>query len=95
MQVAANTRGPALWHLPGNFRRDEDRLADTLEHLPAGRHAFEFRHESWFTRDVYDILRAYGAAEMVERRQAKFEAMGAWREEPVDQPVHGEVPAGA
>ena len=51
-----------LWQLPGNFKRDEDRLADALERLPRGRHCFEFRHQSWFTDDVLAILRAYGAA---------------------------------
>ncbi len=54
--------GPVLWQFPANFRRDEDRLADALAILPAGRHCFEFRHESWFTPDVYDLLRAYDAA---------------------------------
>jgi uncharacterized protein YecE (DUF72 family) len=54
--------GPVLWQLPANFKRDEDRLADALERFPAGRHCFEFRHESWFTEDVFAILRAYGAA---------------------------------
>jgi len=54
--------GPVLWQLPANFKRDEDRLADALEKLPPGRHCFEFRHESWFTDDVFSILRAYGAA---------------------------------
>ena len=54
--------GPVLWQFPANFRRDEDRLNDALARLPEGRHAFEFRHESWFTPDVCDILRAYGAA---------------------------------
>jgi uncharacterized protein YecE (DUF72 family) len=54
--------GPVLWQLPGNFKRDEDRLADALERFPRGRHCFEFRHESWFTEDVFSILRAYGAA---------------------------------
>ena len=54
--------GPVLWQLPGNFKRDEDRLADALERFPPGRHCFEFRHESWFTDDVLSILRAYGAA---------------------------------
>ena len=39
-------------------------------------------------------LRAYPKEKMIERRQAKFEAMGAWREA-ADQPVRGEVPAGA
>src|SRR5438445_1388601 len=47
--------GPILWQLPESFRRDDDRLASALEQLPPGRHCFEFRHESWFTREVYDL----------------------------------------
>jgi uncharacterized protein YecE (DUF72 family) len=54
--------GPIVWQLPPNFRRDDDVLAGALEVLPAGRHCFEFRHESWFTPDVYAALRARGAA---------------------------------
>jgi uncharacterized protein YecE (DUF72 family) len=54
--------GPVLWQLPERFTRDEDRLAGALEILPPGRHCFEFRHESWFTSDVLELLRAYGAA---------------------------------
>jgi uncharacterized protein YecE (DUF72 family) len=54
--------GPVLWQLPGNFRRDDERLASALETLPDGRHCFEFRHESWFTPEVYELLRAYSAA---------------------------------
>jgi uncharacterized protein YecE (DUF72 family) len=54
--------GPVLWQFPANFRRDEDRLAGALALLPRGRHAFEFRHRSWFTDDVFELLRAYGAA---------------------------------
>jgi uncharacterized protein YecE (DUF72 family) len=54
--------GPVLWQFPANFQRDEDRLANALAILPEGRHAFEFRHRSWFTADVYELLRAYGAA---------------------------------
>ncbi len=54
--------GPVLWQLPGNFRRDDDRLAHALGHLPPGRHCFEFRHESWFVEDVYALLRDHGVA---------------------------------
>jgi uncharacterized protein YecE (DUF72 family) len=54
--------GPILWQLPANFHRDDERLAGALEQLPAGRHAFEFRHPSWFAREVYAILRHHGAA---------------------------------
>jgi len=54
--------GPVLWQLPPDFRRDDDRLASALEQLPAGRHCFEFRHESWFVESVYELLRRHGVA---------------------------------
>jgi uncharacterized protein YecE (DUF72 family) len=54
--------GPVLWQLPPTFKRDDDRLGAALEALPAGRHAFEFRHATWFTEPVYELLRAHGAA---------------------------------
>jgi uncharacterized protein YecE (DUF72 family) len=54
--------GPVLWQLPENFHRDDERLANALRSLPPGRHCFEFRHASWFTGDVYALLREHGAA---------------------------------
>jgi len=63
--AAAGLLGPVLWQLPENFHRDDERLAGALALLPAGRHAFEFRHESWFREDVYALLRAHGAALVV------------------------------
>jgi uncharacterized protein YecE (DUF72 family) len=54
--------GPVLWQLPANFRRDDDRLAAALEQLPDARHCFEFRHESWFVPEVYDLLRRHRVA---------------------------------
>jgi uncharacterized protein YecE (DUF72 family) len=54
--------GPLLWQLPGNFRRNDDRLAAALEDLPPGRHCFEFRHASWFVEPVYELLRRHGVA---------------------------------
>ena len=54
--------GPVLWQLPANFRRDDERLASALEHLPPARHCFEFRHESWFQDEVYALLRKRGVA---------------------------------
>ena len=54
--------GPVLWQLPENFHRDDERLAGALRALPVGRHCFEFRHESWFTPDVYALLREHGVA---------------------------------
>jgi uncharacterized protein YecE (DUF72 family) len=60
--------GPILWQLPASFRRDDERLASALEALPAGRHAFEFRHESWFAEDVYGLLRTHRVALVVADR---------------------------
>jgi uncharacterized protein YecE (DUF72 family) len=54
--------GPVLWQLPANFHRSDERLASTLAALPPGRHCFEFRHESWFVPEVYELLRAHRAA---------------------------------
>jgi uncharacterized protein YecE (DUF72 family) len=54
--------GPVLWQLPESFRRDDERLAAALDALPSGRHCFEFRHASWFTGEVYDLLRRHGVA---------------------------------
>jgi uncharacterized protein YecE (DUF72 family) len=60
--VGTPKMGPVLWQLPENFHRDDERLANALTGLPNGRHCFEFRHESWFTPDVYALLREHGAA---------------------------------
>jgi uncharacterized protein YecE (DUF72 family) len=54
--------GPVLWQLPPGFRRDDARLAEALGQLPPGRHCFEFRDESWFVDEVYELLRAHGVA---------------------------------
>jgi uncharacterized protein YecE (DUF72 family) len=54
--------GPLLWQLPATFRRDDERLADALERLPALDHCFEFRHPSWFADDVFAVLREHGVA---------------------------------
>ena len=60
--------GPVLWQLPPTFRRDDERLADILGRLPAGRHCFEFRHPSWFAEDVYELLREHDAALVIGDR---------------------------
>jgi uncharacterized protein YecE (DUF72 family) len=58
----AGKLGPILWQFPENLHRDDERLATALRAIPPGRHCFEFRHSSWFTGEVYDILRRHNAA---------------------------------
>jgi uncharacterized protein YecE (DUF72 family) len=53
--------GAVLFQLPPFLRCDLERLEKFLETLPSTLpSAFEFRHASWFTDDVYDLLRRRG-----------------------------------
>ncbi|MFZ0909643.1 MAG: DUF72 domain-containing protein [Candidatus Acidiferrales bacterium] len=50
--------GPVLFQLPPNFKCDVLLLKNFLARLPQDfRIAFEFRHDSWFNEDVYELLR--------------------------------------
>jgi uncharacterized protein YecE (DUF72 family) len=52
--------GPLLYQLPPGLQRDDDRLISFLSILPHGlKHAIEFRHESWLTDEIFDILRRH------------------------------------
>ncbi len=54
--------GPVLFQLPPNFGKDLTRLRDFLALVPPTcRVAFEFRHQSWFTDDVFALLREHHA----------------------------------
>jgi uncharacterized protein YecE (DUF72 family) len=81
--IEADRLGPVLWQLPENFHRDDDRLEAALAALPAGRHAFEFRHPSWFAPDVYAILRRHHAALVIgdhpQRPFQTYESTAPWR----------------
>jgi uncharacterized protein YecE (DUF72 family) len=74
--------GPVLFQLPPNFRKDVAKLDAFLAALPAGaRAALEFRHESWFSNDVYDALRARAAALCIAESEdlaTPLEATAPW-----------------
>ena len=54
----ARRLGPILFQLPPAVKCDLDLLRTYLNLLPAGlRYAFEFRHKSWLTGEVYALLR--------------------------------------
>jgi uncharacterized protein YecE (DUF72 family) len=63
--VEAAKCGLILFQLPPNFKANAERLSAFLA-LPALAEApplaFEFRHESWFTEETYDLLTAHNAA---------------------------------
>jgi uncharacterized protein YecE (DUF72 family) len=55
--------GPALIQLPPQLRRNDDRLAGFLKLLPRGkRHTVEFRHDSWYAPQVFQVLADFDAA---------------------------------
>jgi uncharacterized protein YecE (DUF72 family) len=55
--------GPTLFQCPPSLRKNVELLRDFLARVPrTWRTAMEFRHESWFDDEVYDELRAHGAA---------------------------------
>lgn len=54
-----------LWQFAPSFKKDEGRLVNFLAQLKKYRryrNAFEFRHKSWFSKEVYDALTSYGCA---------------------------------
>lgn len=54
----AGKMGPVLFQLPPNMKADAGVLEEFLAALPRGvPSAFEFRHESWFSDAVFDLLR--------------------------------------
>jgi uncharacterized protein YecE (DUF72 family) len=62
-RVLGDHLGPLLFQLPPNFRCDLGRLEKFLAIVPRDlRAAFEFRHASWLTEPVYELLAAHGAA---------------------------------
>jgi uncharacterized protein YecE (DUF72 family) len=55
--------GPLLFQLPPNLKKDVPRLCAFLALLPSQRRAaFEFRHQSWFSEEVFELLRDHHAA---------------------------------
>ena len=59
----AKKLGPVLFQLPPFLKCDLARLEEFLGALPQGtRAAMEFRHESWFSEEVYALLRKANVA---------------------------------
>jgi uncharacterized protein YecE (DUF72 family) len=61
--VLGERRGPSLFQLPPNLKKDLPRLETFLEVLPRRwQAAMEFRHPSWFDEAVYEVLRRHDCA---------------------------------
>ena len=63
-------RGPTLFQLPPNMKKDLPRLSAFLALLPAGHcAAFEFRNDTWFDDEVYAALKGASAALVLSERE--------------------------
>lgn len=55
--------GPILFQLPPSFKKNSERLEEFFQNLPKGYlYVLEFRHESWETDAIYDLLKKYKIA---------------------------------
>jgi len=50
--------GPVLFQLPPTFKKDADVLSSFLREFPSMRAAFEFRHDSWFDDEIFELLKS-------------------------------------
>ena len=68
--VLGSRRGPMLFQLPPNMKKDVARLAAFLALLPSGAlTALECRHPSWFDEEVYQLLRGREVAMVVAEQE--------------------------
>jgi uncharacterized protein YecE (DUF72 family) len=70
LQALGDKRGPVLFQLPPNLKKDLPRLSTFLGLLPKDHHAaFEFRNDTWFDDEVYAALKGAGAALVLSERE--------------------------
>jgi uncharacterized protein YecE (DUF72 family) len=72
LKELAPKRGPVLFQLPPHWHKNTERLDDFISALPKNvSSVFEFRDETWFTDDVYAVLRKHKAALCINDYQGK------------------------
>jgi uncharacterized protein YecE (DUF72 family) len=63
VRLLGEKAGPLLFQLPPQMPVDRDRLAVFLKRLGTERrHCFEFRHASWYCKDIFELLGDHAAA---------------------------------
>lgn len=75
-------RGPSLFQLPPNLKVDLPLLTEFVALLPhRWRATIEFRHQSWFTEPVYEVLREHDVALTMSEQddfETPFVATATW-----------------
>ena len=61
-RILGDKLGPLLYQLPPGMHRNDETLEAFLSILPGGmKHVFEFRHQSWLEKQIFQILHNYNA----------------------------------
>src|SRR5579859_3998846 len=87
---------PLLFQLPPYLKHDAARMKDFLKLLPPERRsAFEFRHQSWFDAEVFDLLREHQAvlciAEAENDLEIPFVSTADWGYLRLRRPDYGDA----
>ena len=63
LKILGPKAGPVLFQLPARFEANPDRLNSFMRLVPKRwRVAFEFRHDSWYDKEVFKLLRKHDIA---------------------------------
>jgi uncharacterized protein YecE (DUF72 family) len=63
LKILGPKAGPVLFQLPAGFEANPERLNSFMRLVPnRWRVAFEFRHDSWYSGEVFKLLRKHDAA---------------------------------
>jgi len=61
-ELMENKLGPILFQLPPSYHKNFDRLETFLQIVcNRAQSFFEFRHESWYNEEIWDLLDRFGA----------------------------------
>jgi uncharacterized protein YecE (DUF72 family) len=87
--------GPLLFQLPPFLKKDTPRLREFLGLLPKRtRAAFEFRHQTWFDSEIFDVLREHSAALCIAEAEnvleIPFESTADWGYLRLRRPDYGD-----
>jgi uncharacterized protein YecE (DUF72 family) len=88
--------GPLLFQTPPYLKKDIPRLRDFLAKIPRERRvAMEFRHESWFDNELFDLLREHQSAlcvaEAEDGVEVPFESTADWGYLRLRRPDYGDA----
>ena len=63
LKILGRKAGPVLFQLPARFEANPERLDSFMRLVPKRwRVAFEFRHDSWYHREIFKLLRRHDVA---------------------------------